>query len=41
MALAPHPPHPGSQLLALAMPVVGLLYLDNYRDNLIQAELER
>ena len=27
-------------IIALAIPVVGLLYLDNYRDNLIQSELE-
>ncbi len=27
-------------VLALAIPVVGLLYLDNYRQNLIQSELE-
>src|SRR5262245_58357075 len=27
-------------VIALAIPVVGLLYLDNYRQNLIQSELE-
>ena len=27
-------------IIALAIPVVGLLYLDNYRENLIQSELE-
>jgi two-component system sensor histidine kinase ChvG len=27
-------------IIALAIPVVGLLYLDNYRQNLIQSELE-